>query len=119
VTSVAVSEGTVWVRFHGAESVLSAGGAWPPPCTATLAPALLPKPVQTVLPAPTLAPTAAATSSLPEQNRIFEDAIAAERRGDVAAALSGFERVTEGPLAESAAKERMRLLAAGRDARAP
>ncbi len=139
VTSVSVSEGMVWVRFHGTESVVSAGGAWPPACTAAITPspspvptsetqsfarlpapvALMPTVAPTASPAPTLAPTAVAeTSYLAEQNRIFEDALAAKRRGDIAAALAGFDRLTEGPHAESAAAERMRVLAVAHDARA-
>jgi hypothetical protein len=131
LTSVAVTEGTVWVRFHGTESVLVAGASWPPPCTAALpvTPATTQKPASVAIapavthaaPSPSLSPApspAMETSFLGEQNRIFEDAIAAKRRGDVAGALAGFDRLTDGPLAESAAAERMRLLAGAHDARA-
>jgi hypothetical protein len=56
---------------------------------------------------------------LAQQNRIFEDAVQAKRRGDVEGALAGFERLPDGPLAESAAAERFRVLAGAKDSRAP
>lgn len=139
-TSVAVLEGTVWVRSNGNETILSAGQSWPSCSWAVASPA-----VKTAAPDKAVAPPsittapAVTTSSLPpvstknvpapmsasdlaEQNRLFEDALAAKRRGDANAAIAGFEQVAarfpNGPLVESALAERMRLLGKERDPRA-
>lgn len=135
LTSVSVTEGTVWVRFHGSETVLPAGSNWPPQCTAQTDPPPAPVSVaiatqQTTQQAPIAIarPTAAATTPAPvastetsylaEQTRIFEEAREAKRRGDIAGALAGFDRVTDGRLAESAAAEKMRALSGSHDPRA-
>lgn len=61
-------------------------------------------------------------SDLAGQNRAFEDALSAKRRGDSAGALSGFDRFLarypQSPLVESAMAERMRLLASTDPSRA-
>jgi hypothetical protein len=120
-TSVSVSEGTVWVRHHGKESVVEAGAVWPK-CEAVVP---VPVPLRVPMPAPTVThsistatETTISPSVLAEQNRIFEEAIAAKRRGDVETAVWTFERVTQGPLAESAAAERFRVLSSAKDSRA-
>lgn len=97
----------------------------PPPATAPPAPPVVapPSPVaaqRTGLgpanaPAPAPArPVVAPSSELAEQNRLFADAMAAKRRGDVPATLSALNRLSSahptGPLAESAHVERMRVL---------
>lgn len=61
-------------------------------------------------------------SELTEQNRAFEEALGAKRRGDAQGALGGFERFLakypKSPLVESAMAERMRILASTDEARA-
>jgi outer membrane protein assembly factor BamD (BamD/ComL family) len=56
------------------------------------------------------------TSALGEQNALFSTAVAARRRGERRAALAALDRLVatypEGPLAESAAAERFRVLQA-------
>lgn len=63
-----------------------------------------------------------ASSDSAEQNRLFTEAMAAKRRGDRTAALDSLDRLTSafphGLLAESAAVERMRILAASDPTRA-
>lgn len=165
-TEVSVSEGRVWVRFAGQETVLSAGESWPPACTTQLdAPAVAPhqapptatvrllappqqgfgksasRPAPTALdlgPSVTSAPPQATNnrpatvdappppplpaSELAEQNRVFEEALGAKRRGDAPGAIAGFERFAakypKSALVESAMAERMRLLASTDEERA-
>jgi hypothetical protein len=178
-TEVSVSEGRVWVRFAGQETVLAAGESWPPPCTTRtdtpagtpLHPAASPTSITLLAPAqqgfghqaghavtpqngvsqngvsqngPTLSPTAQPlptttgrqagpanttndvqpppASELAEQNRVFEDALSAKRRGDSGNALAGFDRFIahypKSPLVESAMAERMRVLASTDESRA-
>jgi hypothetical protein len=79
------------------------------------------------LAAPANASSTAATAPIPsselaEQNRLYADAMAAKRRGEPANALASLDRLLtshpHGPLAESAAVERMRILAATDPSRA-
>ena len=61
-------------------------------------------------------------SELTEQNRAFEEALGAKRRGEAQAALGGFDRFLakypKSPLVESAMAERMRILASTDESRA-
>ncbi len=62
--------------------------------------------------APHAAPTPA--SNLSEQNDLFAEGVSAKRRGDSAGAIAAFDKLTSrypgGPLTESAAVERMKVL---------
>jgi hypothetical protein len=115
-TRVAVAEGMVVVRHAGAEARVGAGEQWPVGCAATASAAPT---------APALArgpSTPASVSTLGVQNDLFAQAIAAKRRGDVGAAIAGFDRFLArypgSPLAESATVERMRLVRGGDPSRA-
>lgn len=142
MTRVAVSEGRVWVRHAGVESVLGAGDAWPKGCdahaaivptAAKAAPRLAPVPTTTTpsapsapLMAPPSHPTSAtapiAPSELAAQNQAFAAAMAKKRGGDVRGAIAAFDAFLgawpSGPLAENAEVERMRLFASSGDPRA-
>jgi ferric-dicitrate binding protein FerR (iron transport regulator) len=106
-TRVAVEEGVVAVRFDGREVTLHAGDRWPRDCFAAAAPELGPQP-------------APSGSSLAAQNDLFAQAVTLKRQGDSAGAISLFEHLMEawpqGPLAESAEVERMKLVAASSEA---
>jgi hypothetical protein len=138
VTRVAVYEGAVVVRQHSPrahEDRVAAGEAWPANCAATpvAAPIAAPAgpsgrrsgPRAPIARAPSASdrasgPEAAAApsspSSLAEQNDRFAEAIAAKRSGSTSVAIARFERFLatypSSALAESAAVERMKLLAA-------
>lgn len=133
-TRVVVTEGTVVVRHGGAETRVTANESWPAHCETQVAAPTTPASALAVEPPPvvasaqpiTTAVTAAKRTNVPssdlaEQNRIFADAMAAKRRGDAPAALAALDRLAsaypQGPLAESAAVERMRILAASEPAR--
>jgi outer membrane protein assembly factor BamD (BamD/ComL family) len=75
--------------------------------------------------APVSAPPAASSeqsSALTSQNDLFARGLALRKQGDGAGALRTYEELIErfpkSPLAENAMAQRMRLLAAGKDARA-
>jgi ferric-dicitrate binding protein FerR (iron transport regulator) len=129
-TRVSVYEGVVTVRTNGADPVaLRPGDVWPPGCDDGSAgsphsapPPLAPAPPSPLAPAPPpLAPPVEAspaarapTSDLTAQNDLFDAAMEHERSGDAVAAVAAFDRLMAkypgGPLAESAALERMKLL---------
>jgi len=113
VTRVAVFEGVVVVRHAGSEARVAAGEQWPESC-AVASQAVAASAAATPPPVAHTAPAASSGSTLSEQNDLFAQAMAAKRRGDEAAALSGFDRLLarypRSPLAENAAVERMRLL---------
>ncbi len=140
-TRVDVYEGVVTVRHAGREQYVRAGEAWPAGCTHSSAAAEQParpqraaaqaarQPRATGAPVPSpelVAPARAPTASeLAAQNEAFAGALADKRHGRLEAAVRGFEsllaRYPRGPLAESAAAQRMQLLDeldAGRAARA-
>ncbi len=108
VTRVVVTEGLVAVRHAGAESLVAAGASWP----ATCAPA--PAASSVASPAPVAAPSATPSSTLAAENALFARAMAAKQRGAAGEAVADLDRLVSsypaGPLAESAAAERMRLL---------
>jgi hypothetical protein len=135
-TAVAVTEGAVEVRSRGKRSLLHAGETWLGECSAPEKPAAeasrAPAPVRASKkgPAAPLNPAGsavaasaveppvvkadAAESSLNEQNDLYAAATAARKQGDGGRALALYERLLDrfpsGPLAESAAVERIRLL---------
>lgn len=117
-TRVEVTEGVVVVRHDGAEVPIRAGERWPTcarPATSAAPVAVQegPKPP----PAPHRAASARpseSSSSLGEQNDLFQDAMADKRRGAVTSAVEKLDRILTrhptGPLTETAAIEKMRLL---------
>lgn len=129
-TRVWVSEGTVVVRRAGQEWALAAGGGWPAGCSEPAATTTVPAIASTNLPASIASSAAPATphkatevkvihepkpaSDLAAQNDLFAEATAKKRAGDRAGAAAAYERLLakwpSGPLAETAAIERMRLL---------
>lgn len=145
-TRLEVREGVVEVRAHGTASYVHPGERWPAPCgdgLAARAPAAsmpltgaLPSALPSAIPAPV--PSAAHSTPTPPsskaadsanavsltklQNELFARAVRARRMGDDQAALKQFEELTltfpNSPLAESAAAQRMRLLAHADPARA-
>jgi hypothetical protein len=143
-TEVEVEEGAVEVRSAGDRLLLHPGERWandcgppvaaaPVPAAAALALATAPHrphteraaPLDSERPAPAAAvalpvptPTSVAVSSLTEQNDLFARARSASREGRRGEALAAYARLLalfpNGPLAESASVEHVRLLA-GRD----
>jgi len=130
VTRVNVSEGVVVVRGGGREARVAAGQQWPSGCAVATSAAVEPRARRR---AAARAPAASETgaevartatptgSTLADQNDLFARAVAAKQRGDASSALEAFDRFLDkypsGPLTESAAVERMRLLAATSPAR--
>lgn len=135
-TRLEVREGVVEVRAHGTASYVHPGETWPSPCpdrqaasaptasaeAATVLPSAKPGPMPgsaRSAPAPASSSKAADTPSAVSltklQNELFARAVRARRMGDDQAALQGFEELSNtfpsSPLAESAAAQRMRLLA--------
>jgi hypothetical protein len=132
-TRVDVTEGVVAVRSRGQSVDVRAGEHWPLECTQAAA-REVPGVAFENLPAtksvgkdsghtahvpslktPSSQPgPSGATSRLGEQNDLFADAMMKKRAGDSHAALEGFERLMRdyprGPLTESAAAEKMRIL---------
>ena len=129
-TRLEVSEGVVVLRHHGVETRIAAGEHWPdcPPAAAPLPP---PAPIPPAAPPPRAAsspsrstdapasppvrpPAAPAESKLAEQNDLFDGAMRDKRAGRTTDALVALDRLLakypRGPLAESAAVERFRLL---------
>jgi hypothetical protein len=101
-TRVSVEEGTVAVRFMGEEVYVHAGEKWPAGCESAAAA----QPSAEPLPE---------ASSLAAQNDLFAQASGLKRQGDAPGAVALYEHLIEawpnGPLAESAAVERMKLVA--------
>jgi hypothetical protein len=136
-TRVAVSEGVVGVVHAGVETLVYPGQTWPPSAAAApsvpvgaeppaaVAPGLLetskpPAPSVAVLPQPVTGakPSAAPptpSSTLAEQNRLYQSALEARRRGDDARAVVLLDelltRFPGSPLAQEARVERVRALA--------
>lgn len=126
-THVEVFEGVVTVRNAGGEQRIEKGGQWAAPCAQPPATVMAPEAVTSSaepldetrpraprMPAaqPQSAPPAPA-SSLSEQNRAFALAVGAHRAGDLERAAHEFDRLIErfpdGPLAESARVQRLKL----------
>jgi len=112
-TRVEVTEGVVVVRAFGVEERVAAGEHWPKGCTWSTTAAL---PTPSAPPSTKTTTGVTATSDLATQNELFAQAIAAKRSGDNATALVSFDRFLAkyptSPLCESAAAERLRILAA-------
>ncbi len=122
-TRVNVFNGVVTVRAGTTEAAVPAGESWPPGCSASPrssgGPAS-PPPRATVAGAPPSASRFPVTPAVPSselaaQNDLFDQAMLAKRRGDPRGAIASFDRLLSRypacPLAESAAAERMKLLA--------
>jgi ferric-dicitrate binding protein FerR (iron transport regulator) len=136
LTRVDVFEGVVTVRNAGVEHRIEKGGQWQAACPtpAAAAPASTPvlapasaRPhagtnVHSVASTPRVAPQPAqvqaassspAHSDLTEQNDAFAAAVSAQQAGDLARAVRGFDvllaRFPDGPLAESAAVQRLKI----------
>jgi hypothetical protein len=117
LSRLAVSEGIVVARRAGTETRVGAGETWPSRCDSDAIPSVaassLPVAARPSVPA---RGAALPTSALGEQNALFSTAVAARRRGERRAALAALDRLVatypEGPLAESAAAERFRVLQA-------
>jgi hypothetical protein len=130
-TRVSVSRGVVEVRSAGRDDHIRAGEHWPPECealtglsgssspTAGVSPtardrgrAAAPPPIHRGVPKETRAPTDR-PSELTAQNDLFAQSMAAKRRGQLAQAHEGLDklivRFPRGPLAEAAHVERMRV----------
>jgi hypothetical protein len=124
-TQVQVYEGVVTVRTGGTSLALHAGEVWPPPCAiestsagSQLPPASAPSVAESFVvaePPPAAAPPRPPSSDLAAQNDLFDRAMSAKARGDSRAALAALGHLLEGyptsPIAESAALERVKLLA--------
>ncbi len=144
-TRVSVDEGVVVVRRDGAEARLTAGQSWPTcmqvagpqPTGPALQSSTPPSPVPSGGPSggitrdpvtPQVASSgssgssASSGSSTIEQNDLFDDGIEKKHRGDMAGAAASFERLLakypQGPLAESAAAQRVKVLRTSNPARA-
>jgi len=126
VTRVYVAEGTVVVRSSLGEARVTAGTSWPGICArqadVPATPSATPAAKSLGSTHPVVAPTATPASELAEQNRLYGAATAAKRRGDSASALALYRdfssKYPSSWLAESAAVERMRILASEDQGRA-
>lgn len=107
VTRVVVLEGLVAVRNAGVETLVGAGASWPGACEA-------PPPPGATAPTSAPAPSIGQSSTLAAENALFARAMTAKQRGATDEAIADLDRLVAwhpgGPLAESAAVERMRLL---------
>lgn len=110
-TRVQVYEGVVTVRAASTETRVHAGEVWPAGCA-------LPSSPSAGVAAQTTHVPASPRSLLAEQNDLYATAITLRDGGDTGKAVVLFERLLakypSGPLAENAAVERMKLLAAAR-----
>ncbi len=128
-----LTAGQSWPPCTQAQASTSANGANAPqvkndepqtapstPAPSTLAPSTL---APSAVPGPAVLEVASsAGSSTIEQNDLFDDGIEKKRRGDMAGAAAAFERLLtkypHGPLAESAAAQRVKVLRTSNPARA-
>jgi hypothetical protein len=124
-TRLDVAEGVVVVRHAGQETRVAAGESWPK-CAKVEAPA--PATATAVAAAAPVTPTSSAAARAPraashlgEQNDLFDQAMREKREGRTAASIATLEHLLatypQGPLAENAAVERMRMLAGSNPAR--
>ena len=124
-TRVTVFEGVVTVRSGSTEAAVHPGESWPPDCGVT---PVRPETSSSVPPHVTAVSSTAATQATPPpsdlalENDLFDKAMLAKRDGDVRAAVDHFDRLLsrhpDCPFAESAAAERLKLLAGYDRARA-
>ena len=132
-TRVSVFEGVVTVRFGTAEAAVHPGESWPPDCGAApgVSSAIAPPSSDHAAASTTASQSstrrsspgvAAPQSELAAENDLFDHAMLAKRRGDLPGAIASFDRLLSRfpacPFAESAAAERMKLLAETDRARA-
>ena len=121
-TAVKVSEGVVAVRQGGKETLVAAGEQWPSRAAdeaeegkASAPGDRAPPPPSTIASPARSAAGKAAESTLAEQNRIYQGALEARRRGDDARTLAMLDdllaRYPRSPLAQEARVERLRCLA--------
>lgn len=107
-TRVNVDEGVVTVRAGGQEWTVSASESWPNCEPAPVASA------SSSIAASAPKPPLHRTSDLAAQNDLFDQAMAAKRRGDRKAAVAALDRLLAtyptSPLAEQATSERTKLL---------
>jgi ferric-dicitrate binding protein FerR (iron transport regulator) len=130
-TRLEVTEGVVQARAGGTSVDVKAGESWPADCTAKPEPAAKAS-TSAGVEAPAPKPAAVhgndgqaaneRTSALAPQNDLFAEGVARRRQGDVNGALRAYQelltRFPNGPLAENAMVERMRLLAGSAEAKA-
>lgn len=126
-TQVAVTEGRVEVRSRGTSTMLGAGDHWAsrraepaqavpvaPPSPSVAAPQAVAAAPAGRPAAPVAAAPPAAASTLAQQNRLFQQAMDARRRGDDRRAVAILDqllaRFPGSPLAEDARVERFRAL---------
>lgn len=132
-TRVSVDEGTVVVRRGGQEHAVHVGEAWPscpraaataPELKAPLSPAVVPTPASTSASTGHASSSGGpeAASSLGTQNDRFARAMEQKKSGDSAGAVRTLDvllrEFPDGPLAESAFVERLKLLETTNPARA-
>jgi hypothetical protein len=125
-TRVSVYEGVVTVRAAAGEASVRAGQVWPTDCGRTVAGSSAASSAGAARVArPSTAantPAVVSPSQLAAQNDLFAQASAAEREGRTADALARLQELVakypSGPLAESAAAERMTILSRTDRARA-
>lgn len=128
-TRVNVFEGVVTIRSGTSEVAIHPGESWPPGCAPGAVPPIAPSysdRAATLTSSssgrPSAIGVAAPQSELAAQNDLFDQAMLAKRRGDLHAAIASFDRLLSRyptcPFAESAAAERMKLLAETDRARA-
>jgi hypothetical protein len=119
-----VTEGVVSVRHDGREMRVTAGGSWPTcEAPAPIASAHVEAPLaRSPVAAPAVSAKPTASSTLADQNDLFERAVAFERQGAKGSAVATFDRLLaeypRSPLVESATVERMKVLASSDPARA-
>lgn len=121
-TRVDVLEGVVVVTHAGALLRVGAGEHWPPCSVSAAASAPLTPVGQPRQPASVPSVHERPSSSLVEQNDLYEDALRLRRSGDASGAVAQLDRLLlefpGGPLAENAEVERMRGLATSNAPRA-
>jgi TolA-binding protein len=130
-TRVEVAEGVVQARGAGVRLDVGAGESWPADCATKPAPPVSASSAAGDTTAPrqlgttpahgkSARPAAERLSALAPQNDLFAEGIARRRQGDVSGALRVYQelltRFPNGPLAENAMVERMRLLAGSAEA---
>jgi len=114
-TRVVVFEGVVTVRSGGHEDRVVAGEHWPRCGSPAAATASAPAASASASIVPSAFAKATTPSDLAAQNDLYGAAMSAKQRGELAAAVAGFERLLARyptcALAEQATVERMKLLA--------
>ncbi len=111
-TRVNVTEGVVVVRHDGTEDRIAAGEVWPRGCGRTNGIAITISAISAAHGG--TSPVRAAVSTLPEENDLYQRALASMNAGDMRGAVSGFEgllaKYPASPNAEPARHNIMRAL---------